>query len=186
MKCPEQILLDMPLCFLIRVARPDFAELNNFSFPWKKKKTSSVVVTASFHRGLVTTVIFASHCRRVRAKNRLFKWARSSGGPDHWSGYCISWNKALNAVKAEMKQHLLSLQVRVLADPHCYSSKWCRVLPSSGLLQLGANTRSLAGNANRIRALLVCKKVQTLKFLQQYGYYYYYFLVFVDIRKTVS
>ena len=70
---------------------------------------------------------FSNDIRRlVRAKNRLFKRAQSSGEPDHWRVYCIARNKASNAVKAAKKKHL-SVQAKVLADPNCSSSEWWRV-----------------------------------------------------------
>ena len=64
--------------------------------------------------------------RLVRAKNRLFKRAQSSGSAEHWEIYRSARNKTTTAVKTAKHQHL-TLQAERLADPNCSSSRWWQI-----------------------------------------------------------
>ena len=66
---------------------------------------------------------FSNDIRRVvRAKNRLFRRAISSGKEKHWRIYCMARNKATAARLA--KASFLNQQAQILSVPNCPPTKW--------------------------------------------------------------
>ena len=67
---------------------------------------------------------FSNDIRRlVRAINRLFRRAVSSGKENQWRIYCAARNKATAAIRFA-KASFLNWQAQILSDPNCPPSKW--------------------------------------------------------------
>ena len=62
-------------------------------------------------------------CRLIRAKNRLYRRATTSGTSYHWEVYCAASSKATYAIRVA-KVKFYNQKAETLADPNCLSSKW--------------------------------------------------------------
>ena len=62
-------------------------------------------------------------CRLIRAKNRLYRRATTSGKSYHWEVYCAARNKATYAIRVA-KAKFYNQKAETLANPNCPPSKW--------------------------------------------------------------
>ena len=62
-------------------------------------------------------------CHLVKAKNRLYRQATTSGKSYHWEVYCAARNKATYAIRVA-KAKFYNQKAETLANPNCPPSKW--------------------------------------------------------------
>ena len=62
-------------------------------------------------------------CRLIRAKNRLYRRATTSGKSYHREVYCAACNKATYAIRVA-KAKFYNQKAETLANPNCPPSKW--------------------------------------------------------------
>ena len=72
-------------------------------------------------------------CRLIRAKNRLYRRATTSGKSYHWEVYCAARNKATYAVRVA-KAKFYNQKAETLANPNCPPSKWWQLHPKNSVI----------------------------------------------------